>query len=107
MFAVLYIEPSCSHGHETTSVAPNILMYCKRCINVPLILYIQNPENIKWYFNEEFAVHNNMRSHTVGFMKMRIGGDYVQSIKQKLNTKISNEAKIVGVDDVLYQVIWT
>ena len=48
-----------------------------------------------------------MRSHTVGLMAMGTGGSYVQSSKQKLNTKSSTEAKLVGVDDVLTQVIWT
>ena len=31
----------------------------------------------------------------------------MQSIKQKINTNISTEAKLVGVDDVLTQVILT
>ena len=48
-----------------------------------------------------------MGSHTGGFMTMGTRGDYVQSSKQKLNTKSSTEAKLVGVDDVLTQVIWT
>ena len=48
-----------------------------------------------------------MRSHTGGFVTMGSGGAYVQFRKQKLNTKSSNEAKIVGVYDVLTQVIWT
>ena len=47
-----------------------------------------------------------MRSHTDGFMTMVTGGSHVQSIKQKLNTKISTEADFVVVDDVLTQVIW-
>ena len=34
------------------------------------------------------------------------GGVYVHSSKQKLNTKISTEAELVGVDDVLTQVLW-
>ena len=48
-----------------------------------------------------------MRSHTGGFMIMGTGEAYVQSSKQKLNTKSSTEAELVGVDDVLTQVIWT
>ena len=48
-----------------------------------------------------------MRSHTGGLMTMGTGGAYVQSSKQKLNTKISTKAEIVGVYDVLIQVIWT
>ena len=54
-----------------------------------------------------FAVHADMRSHTGGFMTMVTGGAYVQSIKQKMNTKSSTEAEIFGVDDVLTQVIRT
>ena len=38
---------------------------------------------------------------------MDMGGAYVQYIKQKLDTKRSTDADIVGVDDVLTQVIWT
>ena len=38
---------------------------------------------------------------------METGGAYVQSIKQKLSTNILTEAKLVGVDDFLTQVIWS
>ena len=48
-----------------------------------------------------------MRGHTCGFMTMVIGGAYVQSIKQKLNTNSSTEVLIVGVDYILTQVVWT
>ena len=68
---------------------------------------IEKSGNIKWYVDAEFAVHKDMRSHTGGFMTMSTGGAYVYSIKQNLNTKSSTEAELVGVDDVLTQVIWT
>ena len=48
-----------------------------------------------------------MRIHTCGFVAMVTVGSYVQSSKQNLNTKSSTEAKLVGVDDVLTQVICT
>ena len=48
-----------------------------------------------------------MRIYTDGLMTMGIGGAYVKSSKQKLNTKSSTEAKLVRLDDVLTQVIWT
>ena len=68
---------------------------------------INKSGNIKCYVDAEFAVHKDMRSHTGGFMTMGTGGTYVQSSKNKLNTKSSTEADIFGVDDVLTQVIWT
>ena len=54
-----------------------------------------------------FLVHKYMRRHTGGFMTMITGGAYVQYSKQKLNTKVSNEAELVGLDYVLSQVMWT
>ena len=48
-----------------------------------------------------------MRSHTDDFMTMGTGGAYVQFSKQKLNNKSSTGDDLVGVDDVLTQVIWT
>ena len=48
-----------------------------------------------------------MRIHTGEFMTMVTGGAYVKSIKQKMDTRSSTEAELVGVDDVLTQVIWT
>ena len=50
--------------------------------------------------------YKDMRSHTGGFVTMGTVGAYVRSSKQKLNTKSSTEAEVVGVDDVLTQVIW-
>ena len=67
---------------------------------------IDKSGNIKWYIAESFAVHKDMRSRTGGFVTMGTQRAYVYSRKQKLNTKSSTEADIVGVDDVLTQVIW-
>ena len=49
----------------------------------------------------------DMRIHTGVFMKTVTGGAYVQFSKQKLNTNISNETELVGVDYVPTQLIWT
>ena len=48
-----------------------------------------------------------MKIHNGGIMTMGTVGAYVQSSKQKLNTKSSTEAELVGVDDVMTQVIRT
>ena len=84
-----------------------VMKYIQGIIGLPLILSIENYGNIKWYVNVAFAVHNNIRSHTGGFMTMVTGGSYVKYSKQKLNTKISTEAYLVKLNDVLIQVICT
>ena len=84
-----------------------VVKYIQGTIGLPLILSIDKSANIKWYVDASFEVHKDMRSHTGGFMTMGTGRAYVQSSKQNLKTKISTEAEIVGVYDVLIQIIWT
>ena len=83
-----------------------MINYIQGTIGLPLILSIKNSGNIKWYVDAEFALHKDMKSHTGGFMTKRTGGEYVKSIKNNPNTKSSTEADLVGVDDVLAQVIF-
>ena len=54
-----------------------------------------------------FAVHPDFKSHTGAVMKMGEGALQCVSKKQKLNTRSSTEAELVGVDDVMTQVLWT
>ena len=49
----------------------------------------------------------NMRSHTGVVLTLGGGAVYGSYTKQKLNTRSSTEAKLVGVNDALPQVLWT
>lgn len=53
-----------------------------------------------------YVVHNNMRSHTEGAMSMVRGLVHGCLSKQKLNTKSSTEAELVGVSKNLPYNIW-
>ena len=53
-----------------------------------------------------FTVHHNMKSHMYGMMSMGRGALYSASNKQKMNTKSSNEAELVGVNDLMPQILW-
>jgi hypothetical protein len=48
-----------------------------------------------------------MKSHTGITMSLRKGSLFSSSISQKLNTKSSTEAELLGVDDGMPLVIWT
>jgi hypothetical protein len=56
-----------------------------------------------------FAVHPDFKSHTDATMSFTDGKGAVQSVsrKQKLNTKSSTEAELVGVDDISVMILWT
>ncbi len=53
---------------------------------------------IKWYVDASLAVYHDMKSHTGAVMTY--GGGAAQSIsrKQKLNTRSSTEAELVGAN---------
>ena len=59
------------------------------------------------YVDASFAVHGYMKSHTGGVISLGKGPVYVKSSKQKLTSKSSTEAELIGVSDLLPQVIWT
>jgi len=59
------------------------------------------------YVDASFAVHGDMKSHTGGVISLGKGPVYVRSSKQKLMSKSSTEAELIGVSDMLPQVIWT
>ena len=56
-------------------------------------------KNVFTWMDAAYAVHPNMRSHTGGATSMGWGLLHSKSSKQKLNTKSSTEAEIVGVSE--------
>ena len=54
-----------------------------------------------------FAVHEDMRSHTGAALTMGRGVLLLMSLKQKINTKISTEAELMGVDNAMNFVVWS
>ena len=72
-----------------------------------LTLEGDNAHIIKWWVDASYGVHHDMRIHTGGFLTLGKGGTYATSTRQKINTKSSTEAELVGVSDVLPQILWT
>jgi hypothetical protein len=52
-------------------------------------------------------VHADICSHTGGVISLGTGGILCQSTKQKLNTKSSTEAELVGASNYLPNTIWS
>ena len=62
---------------------------------------------IQWWVDASFATHPNCRSHTGATLSFGKGSVYSMSSKQKLNTRSSTEAELVGINDVLSMILWT
>jgi hypothetical protein len=84
-----------------------VMKYLRGTIEMPLTLEASNMSIIKWWVDASYAVHPDMKSHTGGAMSLGKGTIYNTSTRQKLNTKSSTESELVGVNDVMPQILWT
>ena len=84
-----------------------LMKYLQGTREMTLTIEPDNIQVVKWWVDASYAVHSDMKSHTGGFMSLGKGTVYGTSTKQKLNTKSSTEAELVGVDDCMLQIIWT
>ncbi len=62
---------------------------------------------LKWYVDASFGVHADFKGHTGGVLLMEKGAIISVSRKQKLNTRSSTEAELVGADDMSNMILWT
>ena len=62
---------------------------------------------VRWYVDAAFAVHDDMKSHSGGNCTLGQGAVISGSKKQKMNTRSSTEAEIVGRDDFIGPMLWT
>ena len=84
-----------------------LLVYVKGTMDLKLRLTSEGTGVVKWWVDASFATRSERRSQTGGCLSLGAGAIFSFSKKQKLVTKSSTEAELVGVDDVLPQVIWT
>ena len=61
---------------------------------------------VEWYGGASFAVHPDYRSHTGAVMTLGEGSIIAMSKKQKLNTRSSTEAELVGADNTATLILW-
>ena len=72
-----------------------------------LTLRANNDGIVWWWIDASYAVHDDMKGHTGAALSLRKGGIYSGSWKQRLMARSSTESKLIGVYDVLPQVLWT
>ena len=65
------------------------------------------PMVVTAYVDASYGVHWDFKSHTGCVVTVSSGPVHVSSKRQKLNSKSSTEAELIGLSDALTQVIWT
>jgi len=84
-----------------------VMKYLRNTASLPLVMEAKNLNAVEWWVDASFVVHPNMRSHTACVMMLGAGAVYASLTKQKLNTRSSTEAELVGLYDAMPQILWT
>ena len=82
------------------------IRYLRDTIDLQLTLEASDLTKIRWWVDASFAVHQDYKSHTGGVMMIGKGALYAFSNKQRINTRSSTEAELVGVNDAMGMILW-
>ena len=104
--AFLTTRVSCSTVDDLEKLK-RVFLYLKGTRSLFLTLGADSLTKITTYVDASYAVHLDMKSHTGGAITLGTGALMCKSTKQKLNTKSSTEAEVVGASDFLPSAIWT
>ena len=85
----------------------HLMRYIRGTKDLPLTLSANGDGVLRWMIDGSHGVHPNLRGHTGGGLTMGRGYPIAQSGKQKLNTRSSTESELVGVDDLMPEVLWS
>ena len=78
-----------------------LMTWMKQTKDNTRVIGAKNVHELYTWIDAAFAVHMDMRSHTGGLMSFVRGMIHCRSSKQKLNTKSSTEAEVVGVSEYI------
>lgn len=87
-----------------------MMRYLKGCPGLVLTLGRDDDGTIKyvrWWIDGAHAVHANMRGQTGATCSLGKGCVMSNSLKHKINSRSSMETKIISVDAMMGQVLWT
>jgi Reverse transcriptase (RNA-dependent DNA polymerase) len=105
--AVAFLTTRVSKSTEQDWVKlTRVLQYLHGTRKLHLTLGADSLSAITTWTDASYAVHPDMRSHTGGVISLGTGTIMCKSTKQKLNTKSSTEAEVVGSSDFLPSTIW-
>jgi serine phosphatase RsbU (regulator of sigma subunit) len=84
-----------------------VLRYINGSQDLGIVLDASEGLQVMAYIDASYGVHGDYKSHTGAVISIGMGPIFVKSSKQKLVSKSSTEAELIGVSDALSQVIWT
>jgi hypothetical protein len=103
--AFLCTRVSCSTQQDWKKLK-RLLEYIHGSLDEFRVIGADDLKKMMTWVDASYAVHRDMKSHTGGVVSFGTGALMSKSSKQKLNTKSSTEAELVGASDYLPHAIW-
>ena len=72
-----------------------------------LTLIIGGMSVVKWWVDYSYTVHTNLRVHTGSMVSLGKGTVSVFSTKQNIDIKRSTRDNLIGVDETMYNILWS
>ena len=83
-----------------------VISYLKETVHLPLVVGADDSDRLTWNIDVSFAFHPDCKSHTGVCLTLGHGSILSISAKQKINTKSSTKAELIGADDAMTFVMW-
>ena len=84
-----------------------LMEYLKATAKDVLTLEANDEQSNEWWVDASFAVHPDYKSHTGAIHSLGRGAISSISTKQKVNSRLSTEAELIGIDDVISKILWS
>ena len=92
---------------EDWSKLERVLKYINGSKDMGICIDMSDGVTVFAYVDSSYGVHNDYKSHTGGVISMGKGPVFTKSSKQKIMSKSSTEAELIGISGMLPQAIWT
>ena len=107
LLAVVFLSSRVSKATlQDQTKLKRLLEYLYGTYDLPLILGADDIHTLYTFVDASYAVHEDIKSHTGGVITFGRGGIACKSAKQKLVTKSSTEAELVGASEYLPSTLW-
>jgi len=84
-----------------------MMAFLKNTQDEVLTLGANDTQSTEWWVDAAFAVHPDYKSHTGAIFSLGRGAIVSVSSKQKVNSRSSTEAEMIGIDDIVSKALWT
>lgn len=92
---------------QDQSKLDRVLKYLNGTADLGLTLEVGSSISVIGFIDASYGVHADGKSHTGTAITLGSGAVFAKSTKQKVVSKSSTEAELIGLSDSASQVIWT